>query len=237
MEQTRAGENEWKIWEVQLMRIDPGQVAARSGIPDATETWQMLEDVRQGDPKALDRLLANHRGYLHRVVTLRLDAGLQARVDASDVVQESQLEATRRIADYLQRRPMPFHLWLRQTACECLIALRRRHRDAQCRTVNQEVPLPNDSALLMGRQFLAADRTPSRRATEQEMIRRVRQTMAELAEEDREIILMRNFEELSNQDAAQCLDIEPATASKRYARALLRLRQRLADLGIRESQL
>src|SRR5262245_11891757 len=94
--------------------------------PDPDETERLLGLVgATSDRRALDRLLALHRGFLRKVVELRLDPRLRARVDASDVVQEAQIEAARRIDDYLQRRPMPFHVWLQKTAHENLLRLRR----------------------------------------------------------------------------------------------------------------
>src|SRR5262245_40122871 len=109
----------------------------------------LLEAVRRGDPAALDELLAGHRDYLRAVVALRLDPRLRARVDESDVVQEACLAATRRMTDYLDRRPMGFRLWLRQTAVECLVDLRRRHLGADCRAVDRELTLSDPSALLL----------------------------------------------------------------------------------------
>jgi RNA polymerase sigma-70 factor (ECF subfamily) len=204
--------------------------------PDSEEIRRLLQQVRAGDASALDRLLALHRGYLHRVVELRLEPRLRARLDASDVVQEAQLQASRRIADYLEREPMPFRLWLRKTTCECLLTLRRHHAEAECRAVDRELPLPEDSSLLLAQQLLAGNASPGRQLLAQERVRQVRQALAGLAETDREIILLRNFEELSNQETAQILGLEPAAASKRYARALLRLRHQFAQVGLTGSQ-
>lgn len=76
----------------------------------------LLNQAKNGNRSALDQLFAVHRDNMHRVVDVRLDAALRQRLDASDVVQEAFLEAARRLPDYLERRPMPFSLWLRQTA-------------------------------------------------------------------------------------------------------------------------
>jgi RNA polymerase sigma-70 factor (ECF subfamily) len=165
------------------------------------------------------------------VIDLRLDARLRARIDASDVVQEALLEAARRLPDFLEREPMPFLLWLRQTACQRLIDLRRQHLGAECRAAERERPWPS-SSLLLTQAVLGTPKSPERALEEQELNGRVRQALADLAEDDAEVILLRNFEDLSNVEAAQVLGIEPAAASKRYGRALLRLRQRLIDLGL-----
>ena len=97
---------------------------------DSKETRDLLQRASEGDGDACERLLARHRPELHAFVELRLDARLRTRLDASDVVQEAQLEALRRFPDYVKRRPMPFRHWLRKTAYERLLMLRRRHLNA-----------------------------------------------------------------------------------------------------------
>jgi RNA polymerase sigma-70 factor (ECF subfamily) len=196
--------------------------------PDSEETRRLLQAVRDGDRQALSQLLAQHRDALRLAVELRLDARLQSRFDASDVVQEAQLEATRRIDDYLARRPMPFHLWLRKTAHESLLRLRRQHAEADCRAVEREVPLPDGSSAMLARELLGLSATPSQQAAEQELAARLRQAVAALAEADREVLLLRHFEGLGNQEVAQLLELEPEAARKRYGRALLRLRKLLS---------
>src|SRR5438093_4946445 len=96
-------------------------------MPDSEETCKLLHEAEAGKRDAVDRLLASHRAYLHQFVELRLDPKLRSRADPSDVVQEAQLEATRRLDEYLRQRPMPFRLWLRQLAYDRLLMLRRFH--------------------------------------------------------------------------------------------------------------
>jgi RNA polymerase sigma-70 factor (ECF subfamily) len=204
--------------------------------PDSAETRRLLERIRAGDRQAFEELFTRHRPQLRQLVELRMDPKLRARVDPSDVVQETQLEAFRRLADYLERRPMPFRLWLRKTACERLLKIRRHHVRTAQRDVQREVALPDHSSLLLAQQLIAPGSTPSEQFDRREAARLVRQAMAQLPEVDREILLMRNFEGLSNQEAAQVLQIDPATASQRFGRALLRLRKLLLDSGLMESE-
>jgi RNA polymerase sigma-70 factor, ECF subfamily len=191
---------------------------------DEAEFDELFSRVRGGDRGALDQLLARHRDYLLNVVELRMDHKMRSRIDPSDVVQEAQCEAARRIAEYLVRDPMPFHIWLRKTAYERLLRLRRQHVEADCRSVDREVPLPDESSALMAMRILSREPNPSQQAVEAELARRLRQAMASLPETDREILLMRNFERLTNEEVAKVLDLEPAAASKRYGRAVLKLR-------------
>jgi RNA polymerase sigma-70 factor (ECF subfamily) len=204
--------------------------------PDSEETQRLLDQLRGGDRQALEQLLARHRGELRQAVELRLDPAMRGRVDPSDVVQEAQAEAARRIDDYLRREPMPFHLWLRKTAYENLLRIRRQHVEAGCRSVRREMALPEGSSVALARMLFAQEPTPSRVMAGHELAARLSQAMAELSDEDREILLLRNFDGLGNQEAAQLLGIGPDAASKRYGRAILRLRKLLLHRGVTESQ-
>ena len=201
---------------------------------DETETQRLLQQVRGGDRLAFEQLFTRHRPFLRQIIELRLDPRLRSRVDPSDVVQETQLEAFRRLDDYLQRQPMPFRLWLRKTACERLLMAQRQHVGAARRAVGREVTLPDASSLQLAQQLLAGGSTPSQRLNREELAGQVRQAVTRLSETDREVLLMRNLEMLSNQEVALELQIDPAAASQRYGRALLRLRKLLVAGGLTE---
>jgi RNA polymerase sigma-70 factor, ECF subfamily len=205
--------------------------------PDSAETQRLLQQARAGDRQGFEQLLAMHRPYLRRLVELRLDPRVRPRVDPSDVVQEAQIEAVRRLADYLRHSPMPFRLWLRQLAHDRLLMMHRRHVQAARRDVGREVALPEHSSLLLARQLLAAGSTPSEKLDQQELARRVREAVAQLPEADREVLLMRTFEGLSFDEVGCLLGVDPDAARKRHGRALLRLHQLLSEGGLTESQL
>ena len=202
---------------------------------NSTDTERLLEQIRKGDRQALERLLALHRLAVRRFVEMRLDAKLRQRVDPSDAVQETQAEAARRIDAYLQNGSMPFAIWLRRIAYDRLIMLRRKHLGAGRRAAARDLPLPDRSSVELARHVLAQSATPSEQLVRHELIDRVRQAIAGLEDEDREIILMRNYEGLTNLEIAQVLDVPPSAASKRYGRALLRLRVALVNGGLTES--
>jgi RNA polymerase sigma-70 factor (ECF subfamily) len=206
-------------------------------LPDSAETQQLLRQARAGDAEAVDQLFTRHRAYVGQFVRLRLDPRLRARVDPSDVVQEAQLEAARRLDSFLRQPPMPFRLWLRQLAGDRLLMLRRYHLGAARRAVHREVVLPEESSLVLARQLLAREATPSQHADQREMAQRVGRAVAQLPEADREILLMRTFEGLSFEEVAYTLGIDPAAARKRHGRALLRLHKILSEGGLPESQL
>jgi RNA polymerase sigma-70 factor (ECF subfamily) len=186
----------------------------------------LLLQAAAGDRQAFDRLLERFRPELRAFVELRLGPDVRARVDPSDVVQEAQLEAFIRLADFLRRRPMPFPVWLRKTAYERLLKARRHHGAAR-RSVRREVTMPDQSSLLLARQLLAQEPGPVQQACQEELAGQVREALAALPEIDREVLLMRHVEELPYETIGHVLGLEPATARKRYGRALLRLRKAL----------
>src|SRR5262245_41161547 len=192
---------------------------------DSSETQGLLQQIRAGQTEATNRLLDRHRAYLRRLIEVRLDAKMRARVDPSDVVQEAQLEASRRLDGYLKQPALPFRLWLRQIAYDRLVMLRRHHIGAARRTVTRDLPLPERSSLLLAQQLLAAGSTPSQKLIRREFVRRVREAVSQLPEGDREVLVLRNLEGLSNQETAHVLHMDPATASRRYGRAVVRLRE------------
>ena len=203
--------------------------------PDSAETCESLERIRQGDREALERLLARHRPALHDFVEFHLDPRLRARVDASDVVQDAQMEVVRRMDDFLANRPMPFRIWLRKKTYERLLNLRRDHLTRARRSVSREMAWPDRSSLLLARPLLAGGPSPSQQLEARELAQRLGRAVAGLAEADREILLLRHAEDLSFREIACLLDIEPAAARKRFGRALLRLQKILREEGLKEN--
>jgi RNA polymerase sigma-70 factor (ECF subfamily) len=195
---------------------------------DALDTERLIEQVRAGDRRAFAELLRLYRPYLRRIVELRLDPKLRPRVDPSDIVQEAQIEAARRLEAYLADTPMPFPLWLRQLAYDRLVMTHRRHVQASRRSIHREVALPEHSSLVLARQLFATGSTPSQKLEREDLVSRVRQAVAQLADADREILLMRTFEGLSFEEVGCLLAIDAAAARKRHGRALLRLHKLLS---------
>jgi RNA polymerase sigma-70 factor (ECF subfamily) len=203
-------------------------------IVDSSDTRRLLDGVRAGDRAAFEQVFDRYRAELHRFIAVRLDGDLRARVDPSDVVQETQLEVLLRLDDFLRRSPMPFRVWLRRTAYERLLALRRQHVEAIKRSSRREVPLPDRSSLLLARRLFARTPTASQLAGRRELVQKVRQVVARLPEMDREVLFMRNFEELPYEVIADILAIDPAAARKRHGRALVRFHDLLIAHGITE---
>ena len=199
--------------------------------PDAEKTQDLLAGAKGGDAEAVNRLMERHRDSLRRMVQLRLDQKIQRRIDVSDVVQDVLVEANRRLQDYLQTGvSMPFHLWLRQIAQDRIIDAHRRHRASAKRSVDREralaVPAANDhSTMELAAQLADRQLTPAAAATQAELAQLVEAAIAKLPDQDCEIIIMRHYEQLSNQEIAQALSLTEPAASMRYLRAIRRLKE------------
>jgi RNA polymerase sigma-70 factor (ECF subfamily) len=196
--------------------------------PESSKTQELIQQAQGGDAAAVDELLARHREPVRRMIGLRLDRAVAPRVDASDIVQDVLLEASRRLGEYLRDPSMPFHLWLRCLAQDRVIDAHRRHRKAQRRSVDKEKRLHKEwadrSSMELAAQLIDRELTPATAALRHELEGRFQEVLEELGDDDREIILMRHFEQLSNQEVAQTLGVTEAAAGMRHLRALRRLK-------------
>ena len=186
--------------------------------------------VLRGDANALGQLLESYRPRLRMMVRLRMNRLLQTRVDASDVLQEAFLEASSRLDEFIRNPAVPFYLWLRTITGQQLLAAYRRHCGTQGRDARREISqrsgaLPEANSGALAAHLVACLTSPSGVAMQAELKDRLEQALDELDAMDREIIVLRHFEELTNSEAAQVLDLTPSAACNRYVRALERLRQ------------
>jgi len=194
---------------------------------------ELLAKVRGGDQQALAELFARHRDKLRRMVQLRLDHRLAGRVSPSDVLQEAYIDAVKRIDHYFEKPDQPFFGWLRLIVGQRLADVHREHL-AQKRNVGQEVPIhhggPGADSACLAACLLGSGTSPSHAAARTEAFSRLEAALNQMDPLDREVLALRHFEELSNTETASVLGIQPAAASKRYVRALARLKQILETL-------
>lgn len=202
--------------------------------PEPNVTQNLLAEAKGGDRAAVNRLLERHRNSLRKMIGLRLDQRIARRVDASDVVQDVLLEANSRLQEYLKDPRLPFHLWLRQLAQDRMIDMHRRHRGAQRRSLDREQSLTSAQFSdqsgfdLMG-QLADHELTPAAASIRKELEARFLLALEQLEDEDREILLMRHFEQLGNSEVADALGLSAAAAGMRHLRALRKLRAILGD--------
>jgi RNA polymerase sigma-70 factor (ECF subfamily) len=195
----------------------------------------LFERAVRGDQQAWGDLLERHRDRLRRLIALRLDVRLQGRVDASDVIQEAYLEASTRLPDYARSPDLPFFLWLRYLVGQKIIDQHRRHLGAQARDAGREVSLyrgamPEATTAALAAQLLGRMTSPSHAAIRAERKIRLQEALNAMDPIDREILVLRHYEQLSNGEAALVLGLDKSAASKRYARALVRLKDVLTTM-------
>lgn len=191
---------------------------------DAPQEADRSFSLTSADSGKLGHLLEFHRAYLRRLVLLRMDGRLRTRIDPSDVIQETHLGISRR----LRREPIAVsasvRVWLRENTLRTLVDLQRRHVIAKKRSIMREVSLDDQSSLDLLARFTDC---PSDIARRKEMADKVREAMSSLAVTDREMLVLRHVEQLTLVEAGEVLRITPDAASKRYGRAILKLRSAL----------
>jgi RNA polymerase sigma-70 factor (ECF subfamily) len=194
---------------------------------------ETVDRAAAGDPSAWQDLVRAYQERLRRMVALRLDPRLRGRVDPSDIVQETFLDATGLLAGYQRDPPLPFYLWLRQLAGTRLAKAHRHHLGTLRRDVRREVTVPGEpvsgvSSAALADHLAGREGRPSEAAAQAELRARLEELLNRLDPLDREVLALRHFEQLSNAEAAHVLGLTEAASSKRYVRALERLRERLA---------
>jgi RNA polymerase sigma-70 factor (ECF subfamily) len=207
---------------------------------DPSDLDDLLRRARSGDQAALAELFTRYCDRLRQMVCLRLDRRLQGRLDPSDVLQEAFLDFARRLPEYAANPALPFFLWLRGLTGQRLIDLHRQHLGAKMRDAAQEVSLyrgalPQASSVSLAAQLLGRLTSASQAAIRAETQIRVQEALNSLDPLDREVLALRHFEMLSNDETAQVLGIKKSAASNRYIRALKKLKDILAGLhGLHE---
>jgi RNA polymerase sigma-70 factor (ECF subfamily) len=205
------------------MSPPPGQV------PD------LVARAAAGDRVAVAELLERYRERLRRMVALRLDPRLSGRVDASDVIQEGYLDAMRRLDEYVGDPSVPFYIWLRFLVGQRVHEQHRRHLATPGRDVGREVSIyrgtmPGASTGALAARLLGKLTSPSGAAIRAERKIRLQEALNRMDPLDREILVLRHYEQMTNRDAALALGLDKSAASKRYTRALEQLKEILGDV-------
>jgi RNA polymerase sigma-70 factor, ECF subfamily len=188
-----------------------------------------------GDRVAVAELLERYRDRLRRMVAMRLDHRLQGRVDPSDVIQEGYLDAMKRLDEFIRDPSVPFYIWLRFLVGQRVQEQHRRHLGTPGRDVGREVSIyrgamPGASTRVLAARLLGKLTSPSQAALRAERKIRLQDALNRMDPLDREILVLRHYEQMSNGDAASALGLEKSAASKRYTRALERLKEILTAL-------
>ena len=195
---------------------------------------ELLVRAADGDADAVGQLFESQRQRLERMVQFRMHSRLRMRVNPSDVIQETFLDASRRLKEFAENPDVPFYVWLRFLACQRLAQLHRHHLSRQLRSANREVSLDEAGNLSWTPSGLAGQiagtlTSPSIAAQKGELQAQLLETIDHLDDLDREILVLRHFEQLTNNECANILQLSPTAASNRYIRALERLRTALGE--------
>ncbi|MEM7261567.1 MAG: sigma-70 family RNA polymerase sigma factor [Planctomycetota bacterium] len=198
-------------------------------------TESLVDRLREGDEDALGPLFSVYRQHLHRMFHFRIDRRLRSRVDPSDVIQETYLDAAQRLRHFVAKPELSFLAWLRMVAGQRLIEVHRQHlgaqqRDARLEVSRRESTTPDATSVSIVRHLLGDLTSPSENAMRDELAERLQGILDSMDPMDREVIALRHFEELSNGEVADVLAIDKSAASKRYVRALRRLREIFAEI-------
>jgi RNA polymerase sigma-70 factor (ECF subfamily) len=203
-------------------------------MPESEDLAELLARAANGDETAVNELFSRYRKRLTQMVRLRLNRRLKSRVDDSDILQETYLEAAKRLPNYLVNQPLPFFLWLRQITGEKIIDVHRRHLGAKMRSAGHEIslhhgPMPAASSASLAGRLMGRLTSPSQAAIKGEIRKCVQDVLNSMEPIDREILTLRHFEHLTNVEVAETLGINESTTSSRYLRALKRLKDELSQ--------
>ena len=198
-----------------------------------TTTEQLVERVQRGDTSAMGELMDRHRDRLRRMVSFRIDPRLSARVDPSDVVQDSLAEAVEKLPGYIELRPLPFYPWLRQIAWRRLVRLHEYHLRTAKRNIDQEInlrmQLSEHSSIELAQRLIGPATGPSAAMMRKEQTQTLRLALARLTPEQQDVLILRYIEQFTAKEIAAILEISPDAVTMRHVRALERMRELLGD--------
>jgi RNA polymerase sigma-70 factor (ECF subfamily) len=204
---------------------------------DSSKMLDVLRRAGSGDQDAVAAVFALHHDRLEQMIRLRMDRRLQGRIDPADVLQETFMEAVRRVGEFAREPTTSVYLWLRFLTCQKLVDLTRRHLGSKMRDAGQEISihrgsLPQASSVSLAAQLLGHFTSPSHAVVRAETQLRVQEALNSMDPIDREVLALRHFELLSNGEVAQVLGLSKSAASNRYVRALKRMKEILSAVPV-----
>jgi RNA polymerase sigma-70 factor, ECF subfamily len=185
-----------------------------------------IERTRGGGD--LGVLLADYRNYLHLLARIEIGRRLQGKADASDLVQETFLEAHRNFERFRGTSEAQFAAWLRQILATRVANLVRRFVGTKGRDIRLEQQLAaevDDSTRMLGAELAAALSSPSQQAVRREQGVLLAEALARLPEQYRETIILRHLEEQSFPEIAEKMGRSVDAVQKLWLRGLAKLRR------------
>jgi RNA polymerase sigma-70 factor (ECF subfamily) len=188
----------------------------------------LLEEAQAGDTATLGRLLELYRRYLSLLARVQIGQRLRGKVDASDLVQETFLEAHRNFARFRGASEPELVRWLRQILAARMADLLRRYLGTQGRDVRLEREIADGldhSSALLDRGLVAPQSSPSQQASRREQAVLLADALAQLPEDYREVLVLRHLEGLTFPEVAGRMGRSLDSVEKLWLRGLARLRQ------------
>ena len=187
---------------------------------EESDQGERLERAAAGDPGSWATLVDESRPRLRRMVAFRMDQRLRGRVDPSDVLQDTYIEAWKDLGNYLNQPSVPFFVWLRAIAGNKLLELHRYHLGTQMRDARREISLaartPEENTTTAIAAKLLDDFTrASEEAAREELRVRLLDALDSMDALDREVLALRHFEQLSPTETANVLGIKEKAAGMR----------------------
>ncbi|MEL7498069.1 MAG: sigma-70 family RNA polymerase sigma factor [Planctomycetota bacterium] len=202
-----------------------------SGNQESSSDRQLLQLARAGDASALAKIFTKYRGRLKRMIKIRMNPRLQGRLDASDVVQDTLVEAARTLDRFLSEPSLPVYFWLRHLAHEKLIEAHRRHLKTKKRDASRDLSLHgvalNATSEAVAFELISDMSSPSEAMIKKHRKEQLTQALESMSDLDREVLTLKHFEQMTNREIAELLELPYESVKKRYFRALLKLEKLL----------
>ena len=194
----------------------------------------LIDQAKQGSEQALAELFSRYRERLRAMISFRMDRNLRGRVDESDVLQETYLDLAKKLPSFEQKN-ISFLVWLRMVAKEALVNIHREHLGTQMRDPRREVrgaqkPNFDATSVLLAENLMGKYTSICGKAIWEEQRSKLNDILESMDETDREVIALRIFEELTNGETAEILGLTRQTTSKRFYRAIDRLKNIMAGV-------
>ena len=199
-------------------------------VKSAPEHADLRERLKTNPEQTLAEEFDRHRDRLWKLVRFRLDVRLVKRIDADDVLQDAWIAAAKRIDHFVSHESYSMFVWLRLIVGQTMVELQRHHLGTEKRDAGKEMSIhrrafPMTDSVSIAAHLLGSFTSPSQIAVRDKTTRKLEQAIDEMDAIDRDVLTLRHFEELTNSEVAEVLQIEQKAASIRYVRALKRLKQ------------
>ena len=198
---------------------------------DDESIGELIERARQGNVECRDRLFELCRGYLGFAARAQVESWLRVKVDSSDLVQQTMLEAHRDFDRFQGRSEQEWLAWLRKILAHNVADFIRHYRGTAKRQVRREIPFrdPAASNAFGAPESAAPDATPSQELARLDDELRVTTALAALSPDYQEVIMLRNLQRLSFNEVAQQMERSRPAVQMLWMRAIKKLQETLEE--------